>query len=196
MSPLLSSTIHRRNITDKKSKGRGITTTRLLRKPMRHYYSDTIGSIWRRSSKMVKVVSSRYRSMCECIFATKIEAMPEEVIETYGYRFSIEEMFKDMKEVCGLEEQEVRKLDSCVGAYWLCLLSYVFIESWSLESGATLQNEHHRGPWDRSGRRISHAEKRKLFHQLVFREEFLQLLPDNLNSEILKILENPLFLSP
>ncbi|MGL4594980.1 MAG: IS701 family transposase [Thermoguttaceae bacterium] len=130
------------------------------------------------------------------LMTTKKEATPEEVIETYGYRFSIEEMFKDMKEVCGLEEQEVRKLDSCVGAYWLCLLSYVFIESWSLESGARLQNEHLRGPWDRSGRRISHAEKRKLFHQLVFREEFLQLLPGKLNSEILKILENPLFLNP
>lgn len=129
------------------------------------------------------------------LMTTKLSATPEEVIETYGCRFSIEEMFKDLKEVCGLEEQEVRKLDSCIGAYWLCLLSYVFVESWSLGSEASLDYEYLRGPWDRSGRRISHSEKRKLFQQSVFRHEFSSHFPGELSEEIIKFLENPLFLA-
>ncbi|MGL6197054.1 MAG: hypothetical protein ACRC2T_19755, partial [Thermoguttaceae bacterium] len=71
--------------------------------------------------------------------------------------------------------------------------SYVFIESWSL--GENLESAHVRlrGPWDVSGRRISHAEKRKLFQQSVLWSELSQHLPANLNRKIIQTVEKTLF---
>ncbi|MDR3110683.1 MAG: transposase [Planctomycetaceae bacterium] len=45
-----------------------------------------------------------------CCQRTRLSA--QEIIERYGVRFGIEEVFKDLKEVWSWGKQEVRKLES------------------------------------------------------------------------------------
>jgi hypothetical protein len=65
----------------------------------------------------------------------------KEVLESYGKRFGIEEMFKDLKEVWGCGKQEVRKLGSNEGVTVLNMTMYNLVElsTWSV-SGEALRN--------------------------------------------------------
>ena len=60
---------------------------------------------------------------------TNVNLTPEEIIESYSKRFSNEEMFKDLKEVCGLGKQQGRNLESnlaCFQALTMTILCQSF----------------------------------------------------------------------
>jgi NifB/MoaA-like Fe-S oxidoreductase len=54
------------------------------------------------------------------LVSTDVHLSTKEILESYGKRFGIEEMFKDLKEVWGWGKQEVRKLESNEGTCLFC----------------------------------------------------------------------------
>ena len=82
------------------------------------------------------------------------------ILEQYSRRFSIEEMFKDLKEVCGLGKQQVRNFNSVKATTDLTLMSYTLVEFWSWDKSASELTQN-RGIWDDPNRRPSHKNKRQ-----------------------------------
>ena len=77
-------------------------------------------------------------------------------------RFSLETCFRDVKEVVGAGEQQVRRRATNVGAFHVCLWTFVMTEAWSWSVDAAALVDHRRGsPWDVGDRRPSHADKRR-----------------------------------
>jgi hypothetical protein len=58
------------------------------------------------------------------LMSTKIDLSVQEIIESYGVRFGIEEVFKDLKDNYGWGKQEVHNLWSSIGVTTMNLLAY------------------------------------------------------------------------
>lgn len=91
--------------------------------------------------------------------SANVNLTPEEIIKSYSKRFSIEEMFKDLKEVCGLGKQQVRNLESNLAYFQILTMNYALVELWAWDKDETYLKRH-RTPWDDFTRRPSHKNKR------------------------------------
>ncbi len=120
----------------------------------------------------------------------------KEILESYGVRFGIEEVFKDLKEVWGWGKQELRLLESSEAATTLNMLLYDMTElsawDWSAEE---LVDRRHR-PWDDADWRPSHEDRRHFLRHGILANEFnavlgLELMP----KKIIDILERLLKLA-
>ena len=91
--------------------------------------------------------------------STDLSLTPEEIIQRYSRRFSIEEMFKELKETCGLGRQQTRKFESSLACVTFVALSYVYAElsTWNVSHEELVKG---RPVWDKKERRPSHKNKR------------------------------------
>jgi hypothetical protein len=84
-------------------------------------------------------------------------------------RSAIEQMFKDVKEVWGAGQQQVRNVYANIGAMVVNLICYSMVEAW-----AWLRKEKElvaRPVWDEEARRPSHADKRRALQREILRQE-------------------------
>lgn len=121
------------------------------------------------------------------LVSTNLSRTAQEVIEAYSNRFSIEETFKELKEVEGIGKPQVRNLESTEATFQLQLFAYVLVELWSWNQNDSILKEF-RGLADDPNRRPSHADKRKLFRFQLLEKELLRISPDRLNPEKIKTL--------
>ena len=91
--------------------------------------------------------------------STDLSLTPEQIIQRYSRRFSIEEMFKELKETCGLGRQQTRKFESSLACVTFVALSYVYAElsTWNVSHEELVKG---RPAWDKKERRPSHKNKR------------------------------------
>ena len=76
-------------------------------------------------------------------------------------RGAIEQTFKDVKEVWGAGQQQLRNVWANVGAFHVCLWAYTLAEWWAWDrSHAQLVNRR-ASPWDDPGRRPSQQDRRR-----------------------------------
>ena len=68
-------------------------------------------------------------------------------------------MFKDVKEVDGAGQQQVRNVYASIGAFTINLVLYSVVEVWALGRGE--DELISRPPWDEEERRPSQTDKRK-----------------------------------
>lgn len=61
-------------------------------------------------------------------FSTDVNATVADILELVSARFSIETCFRDVKEIVGAGQQQVRKLSTNVGSFHVCLWAYVLTE--------------------------------------------------------------------
>jgi hypothetical protein len=83
-------------------------------------------------------------------------------------RGAIEQTFKDVKEVWGAGQQQVRNVDACIGAFAVNLVLYSVVEVWAWGCAGEVVD---RPAWDEEERRPSHADKRKALQRAILREE-------------------------
>jgi hypothetical protein len=77
-------------------------------------------------------------------------------------RFSLEITFRDVKEVVGAGQQQVRSVAGNVGAFHRCAWTFTMTEAWAWGRPAEhLVGHRTESPWDDDGRRPSHADKRR-----------------------------------
>ena len=119
------------------------------------------------------------------LVSTNLTRTAKEVIESYSYRFNIEETFKELKEVEGIGKPQVRNLECTEATFQLQLFAYVLVELWSWNQDEPMLKEF-RGFADDPKRRPSHADKRKQFRLQLLEKELLHICPDRLNREKIK----------
>ena len=85
--------------------------------------------------------------------------------------WQIEQDFKDIKEVHGAGQQQVRHYWANVAAYHLCLWLYTLVELWAWQLPGGQLCDRRRSPWDDPTRRPSHADRRNALRRRCLEEE-------------------------
>jgi len=123
---------------------------------------------------LVRVVIVREDDGWLAYFCTEPAAVPAAILEAMADRGAIEQLFKDVKEVWGAGQQQVRNVYACIGAFAVNLVLYSVVELW-----AWAQDEEDligRPVWDQEERRPSHADKRKGLQREILRREIQAVL--------------------
>jgi hypothetical protein len=104
-------------------------------------------------------------------FSPNPEASAVEILEAMADRGSHEQMNKDVKEVWGAGQQQVRNVFSSEACFnlnlWMCSL----VEAWAWGKQDEELVDRSASPWDAEPRRPSHADKRKALQKEVLRSE-------------------------
>ena len=117
------------------------------------------------------------------LMCTNIALSAKEIIESYGVRFGIEEVFKDLKDNYGWGKQEVRNLWSVIATTAMNMLMYNITELCCWDIPATEIVDRTQSPWDNPERRPSHRNKRNYLKIKVIEEQLKALLLSNQNPQ-------------
>jgi hypothetical protein len=131
----------------------------------------TFLATWRPAGGVIRVVIVQEKDGWLPYFSTDPEATVKEVLEGMADRGAEEQTFKDVKEVWGAGQQQVRNLDSNVGCFTLKLWMYSLVEVWGWNKREEELVDRRASPWDSEVRRPSHADKRKALQREVLRAE-------------------------
>jgi len=136
----------------------------------------TFEATWRPAGGRIRVVLVRERDGWLAFFCTDPAVSAAAVLEVMADRGAIEQTFKDLKEVWGAGQQQVRDVDANVGAFAVNVALYSVVEAWAWTQDAAALTDRGRSPWDTAARRPSHAEKRKALQREVLRAEMRAVL--------------------
>ncbi len=136
----------------------------------------TFLATWRPAGGVIRVVLVQEPDGWRAYFCTKPEATAAEVLEAVADRGSLEETNKDVKEVWGADEQQVRNVHANVGCFNLNGWMYSVVEAWAWGRSDEELVDRRRSPWDDATRRPSHADKRKALQREVLRGEIEAVL--------------------
>jgi hypothetical protein len=136
----------------------------------------TFLATWRPAGGLIRVVLVQEDDGWRAYFCTKAEATAAEVLEAAADRGSLEETNKDVKEVWGADEQQVRNLLANAGCFNLNGWMYSVVEAWAWGRSDEALVDRSASPWDDVTRRPSHADKRKALQREVLREEIRAIL--------------------
>jgi len=131
----------------------------------------TFLATWRPAGGVIRVVLVREEDDWLPFFCADPEATPVEVLEAMADRGAEEQTFKDIKEVWGAGQQQVRNLHSNEGCFNLNLWMYSLVEVWAWGKAEEELVDRSASPWDSEPRRPSHADKRKALQREVLRGE-------------------------
>jgi hypothetical protein len=103
-------------------------------------------------------------------------ATAAEVLEAMADRNAKEQFYKDVKEVEGAGQQQVRNVHSSEGCFNLNLWMFGVVEAWAWDKEEEELIDRSASPWDREPRRPSHADKRKALQREVLLAEIEETL--------------------
>jgi DDE superfamily endonuclease len=132
----------------------------------------TFVATWRPAGGPIRVVLVRERDGWRAYFCTDPGASVSDVLSAVADRFSLEQGFKDLKEVWGVGQQQLRNLYANVGAYHLNLWLHTLVEAWAWRRGAGRLVDRSACPWDDPTRRPSHADRRRAAQRECLREQY------------------------
>jgi hypothetical protein len=132
----------------------------------------TFAATWRPAGGAIRVVLVDEPTGWVAYFCTDPAATVADVLELVADRFSLETAFRDVKEVVGAGQQQVRFIWANVGAFHVCLWAFTTTEAWAWDRAeAGLVGHRSASPWDDDPRRPSHADKRRAWRREVLGEE-------------------------
>ena len=131
----------------------------------------TFEATWRPAGGRIRVVIVREEDGWLAFFCTDPAATAVQILEAMADRGAIEQMFKDLKEVWGAGQQQVRNVYASIGAFAVNLSLYSVVEAWAWARDEADLVDRSRSPWDADDRRPSHADKRKALQREILREE-------------------------
>jgi hypothetical protein len=126
---------------------------------------------YRPASGAIRVVLVKEEDGWLPLFCTRPQATAKEVLEAAADRGSHEGAFKDVKEVWGADEQQVRNLWANVGCFNLCCWAYGLAEAWAWGKPEGELADRRASPWDAEPRRPSHRDKRNALQREAIRAE-------------------------
>jgi hypothetical protein len=143
----------------------------------------TFLATWRPAGGLIRVVLVKETDGWLPLFSTNPEATVVQVLEGAADRGAHEDTFKDVKEVWGAGEQQLRDVYANVGAFNLCCWMYSTVEAWAWDKPDTEIVDRCKSPWDDPTRRASHRDKRKALQRQVLRREIDEALCGKPNKE-------------
>jgi hypothetical protein len=136
----------------------------------------TFLATWRPAGGLIRVVLVREEHHWIPFFSTDASASVVDILETAADRGAIEQTNKDVKEIWGAGQQQLRDVHANVGAFSLNAWMYTIVEAWAWERPADALTDRSRSPWDDPARRPSHADKRKALQREVLHQEIEAVL--------------------
>jgi hypothetical protein len=131
----------------------------------------TFLATWQPAGGVIRVVLVREEDNWLAYFCTDPEASVADILEAVAGRTSIEQTFKEVKEIEGAGQQQLRYWPANVGAFHWCLWGYTVVEWWAWHKSFSQLCDRNDSPWDDPWRRPSHANRRKaLQHELLSAE--------------------------
>ena len=131
----------------------------------------TFVATWPPAGGTLRVVLVREPDGWRAFFCTDVAAAVADILSAVADRFALEQAFKDLKEVWGAAQQQVRNLWACLGAFHLNLWLHTLVELWAWRRAAGRLVDRREAPWDDGGRRPSHADRRKALQRECLREQ-------------------------
>jgi hypothetical protein len=133
----------------------------------------TFLATWRPAGGVVRVVILREDDgSWRAFLCTEAGADVAEVVQAVLDRWAIEQDFHDLKEVEQIEEVQLRRVWSNVGAFNLSLWVHTLTEVWAWDRPAEALSDRSDRPWDEADRRPSHADRRKALQREMLEEEY------------------------
>ena len=129
----------------------------------------TFLATWHPAGGAIRVVLVQEDDGWVAFFCTQPEATAEEILEAAADRGALEQTNKDVKEVEGAGQQQVRNVHSNEGCFNLNLWLYSLVEAWAWDRPE--EELVDRDPWDSAPRRPSHHDKRKAVQRQVLQAE-------------------------
>jgi hypothetical protein len=148
----------------------------------------TFRATWRPAGGLIRVVLVREEDGWVAFFCTQPEATPQEILEAAADRNALEQTFKDVKEVWGAGQQQVRNVHSNEACFNLNLWMYSLVEAWAWDQAEERLADRRACPWDREPRRPSHNDKRKALQRAGLQAEIQGLLSARPTRERMRIL--------
>jgi DDE superfamily endonuclease len=136
----------------------------------------TFLATWHPAGGAIRVVLVKEEDGWMAFFCTDSKASAKVILEAVAARGAIEQMFKEVKEVWGGQQQQVRNVYACVGAFNLNLWMYSLVEAWAWSKSAAELCDRRGCPWDSELRRPSHADKRKALQRQTLQAEIEAVL--------------------
>jgi hypothetical protein len=131
----------------------------------------TFLATWRPAGGVIRVVLLQEAQGWVAFFCTDPQATVVDILEAAADRGALEQAFKDVKEVEGAGQQQLRNVYANVGAFNVNLWLHSAVEAWAWERPAEALVDRSQSPWDDEPRRPSHADKRKALQRQLLRQE-------------------------
>ena len=169
---------HRIDLAKRAGQRRGWVTGTfdLYGKPTVKKYKTFVAT-WRPAGGAIRVVLVDEPTGWVAFFCTDPTVTVADILVGVANRFSLEIAFRDLKEVVGAGQQQVRFVWANVGAFHLCLWTFTMTEAWAwnrAEGG--LVGHRSASPWDDEPRRPSHADKRRAWRRELLGAEIQAVL--------------------
>lgn len=132
----------------------------------------TFLATWPVAGGVIRVVLVKEEDGWRAYFCTDPNATVAEILGLVADRNSLEQTFKDVKEVWGAGQQQLRNLHANIGAWHLNLWAYTLVELWAWEQPESQLVDRSASPWDDEPRRPSHLDRRKALLAQTLRAEF------------------------
>jgi len=152
----------------------------------------TFLATWKPAGGRIRVVLVKERDGWLPLFCTDPQAAVVDILEAAADRGAHEQAFKDIKEVWGAGQQQLRNVYANVGAFNLNGWLYSTVEAWAWEKAAATLVDRSQSPWDTEPRRPSHADKRKALQRETLRQEIDAVLAGPVSREKYRELANKL----
>ena len=136
----------------------------------------TFLATWRPAGGVIRVVLVQEQDEWLPYFSVDAAVTPQEMLEGMADRGALEQTFKDVKEVWGAGEQQVRNIYSNEACFNLNLWMYSVVEAWAWERPEEGLVDRSASPWDQEPRRPSHADRRKALQRWVLAGEIADAL--------------------
>jgi hypothetical protein len=132
----------------------------------------TFVATWRPAGGAIRVVLVDEPKGWVAFSRTDPAATVADILGCVAGRFSLEVTFRDLKEVVGAGEQQVRRVRASVGAFHACPWAFTATEAWAWTRDAEgLVGHRSASPWDDASRRPSHADKRRAWRRELLGNE-------------------------
>lgn len=132
----------------------------------------TFVATWRPAGGAIRVVLVDEPKGWVAFFCTDPASTVADILGCVADRFSLETCFRDLREVVGAGQQQVRFVRASVGAFHVCLWTFTMTEAWAWNRDAKgLVSHRSASPWDDESRRPSHADKRRAWRRELLGNE-------------------------
>ena len=136
----------------------------------------TFLATWRPAGGVVRVaILKEADGSWRAFLCTDAEAAVEAIVQAVHDRWAIEQNYHDLKEVERIEQVQLRRLWSNVGALNLNLWVHTLVEVWAWGRPAASLSDRSDRPWDDASRRPSHADRYKALRRAMLEEEYQRL---------------------
>jgi hypothetical protein len=137
----------------------------------------TFVATWRPAGGAIRVVLVDEPKGWVAFFCTDTTAAVADILGCVAGRFSLETCFRDLKDVVGAGQQQVRLARASVGAFHVCLWTFTVTEAWAWDRAEKdLVGHRSASPWDDQSRRPSHADKRRAWRRELLGHEIQAVL--------------------